>query len=72
VKCVKYWRNLLLMVDIVELRNAADRLRQWAKEIRLDAVPAPYSNANEDIAMLERIAGLLEDAAAEIVRLNTK
>ena len=61
-----------MMVDIVELRNAADRLRQWAKEIRLDAVSAPYSNANEDIAMLERIAGLLEDAAAEIVRLNTK
>jgi hypothetical protein len=60
------------MVDIVELRNAADRLRQWAKEIRLDAVPTPYSNANDDIAMLERIAGLLEDAAAEIVRLKAK
>ena len=61
-----------MMVDIVELRNAADRLRQWAKEIRLDAVPTPYSNANDDIAMLERIAGLLEDAAAEIVRLKAK
>ena len=60
------------MIDIVELRNAANTLRQWAKEIRLDAVPTPYSNANEDIAMLERVARLLEDAAGEIARLKAK
>jgi len=60
------------MTDIIELRNAANTLRQWAKEIRLDAVPAPYSNANEDIAMLERVARLLEEAAGEIARLNAK
>jgi hypothetical protein len=60
------------MTGIVELRNAANTLRQWAKEIRLDALPAPYSSANEDIAVLERIAGLLEDAAAEIARLTAK
>ena len=60
------------MSDIVELRNAANTLRQWAKDIRLDAVPAPYASASEDIAALERIAGLLEDAADEIVRLRPK
>ena len=47
------------MTDIVELRNAANTLRQWAKEIRLEAAPAPYANASEDIAALERIASLL-------------
>ena len=60
------------MTDIIELRNAANTLRQWAKEIRLDAVPAPYSNANEDIAMLERVARLLEEAATEIAHLKAK
>jgi hypothetical protein len=60
------------VTDTVELRNAANTLRQWAKEIRLDAVPAPYSSANEDIAKLERIAALLDGAAAEIARLTAK
>jgi hypothetical protein len=58
------------VTDIVELRNAANTLRQWAKEIRLEATPAPYANASEDIAALERTASLLEDAADEIVRLR--
>jgi hypothetical protein len=60
------------VTDIVELRNAANTLRQWAKEIRLEAAPAPYANASEDIAALERTASLLEEAADEIVRLRAK
>jgi hypothetical protein len=45
------------MVDIVELRNTARRLRQWAKEIRLDSLPAPYATSDEDAGVLEKAAG---------------
>jgi hypothetical protein len=45
------------MVDIVELRNIARRLRQWAKEIRLDSLPAPYATNDEDAGVLEKAAG---------------
>jgi hypothetical protein len=58
------------MTDIVELRNAANTLRQTAKEIRHDSVPAPYATADEDIGMLERVANLLDEAADEIPRLR--
>jgi hypothetical protein len=59
-----------MMVDVVELRNAANTLRQWAREIRRDCVPAPYASASEDIAMLERVVSLLEEAANEVLRLR--
>jgi hypothetical protein len=58
------------MVDIVELRNAANTLRRWAGEIRLDSVPAPYATASEDIGTLEYVAKLLDAAADEIVSLR--
>jgi hypothetical protein len=44
------------MVDVVELRNAAAILRQWASEIRRDSVPAPYATAGEDISLLEKVS----------------
>lgn len=33
-------------------------------------MPAPYAGAEEDIAMLERIAALLDEAAAELIWLR--
>jgi hypothetical protein len=42
------------MTDVVELRNAANTLRQWAREIRHESVPAPYATADEDIGMVEK------------------
>jgi hypothetical protein len=48
------------MIEVVELRNAASTLRQWAKEIRHESVPAPYATVDEDIGIRERVAGLLE------------
>ena len=58
------------MADIVELRNAAETLRLWAKEVRRENMPAPYTGADEDTSMLERIATLLDEAADEIIRLR--
>ena len=60
-----------MMTDVVKLRNAANTLRQWAREIRHESVPAPYATADEDIGMLEKVAGLLDQAADEILRLRT-
>jgi hypothetical protein len=54
------------MVDNVELRNTARRLRQWAKEIRLDSLPAPYATSNEDADVLDKAATLMESAADDI------
>jgi hypothetical protein len=59
------------MTDLTELRSAAKTLRQWVNEIRADSVPAPYAAAGQDIALLERCASLLEDAADEIARLRS-
>lgn len=59
------------MVDVYDLRNAAATLREWANEIRRENTPAPYAGANEDIAMLEKVADLLNDAATEILALRT-
>ena len=56
------------MVDIVELRSAADKLRHWADEIRRENTPTPFVGADDDIRMLERVATLLDDAADEIIR----
>jgi hypothetical protein len=58
------------MVEIADLRNAANRMRRRAAEIRLDSVPAPYYNSNEDTEALEKIASLLDEAADEILRLR--
>ena len=58
------------MVDVAELRNAANTLRRWAGKIRLDSVPAPYATTSEDIGTLEYVAKLLDAAADEIVRLR--
>jgi hypothetical protein len=58
------------MADPVELKNAAARLRQWAKEIRLENMPAPYAGADEDIATLEKVGALLDEAADEILRFR--
>jgi molybdenum cofactor biosynthesis enzyme MoaA len=58
------------MADIIELRSAAERLRHWADEIRRENTPAPYVGADEDVRTLERIAGLLNEAAEEIHRLR--
>jgi hypothetical protein len=60
------------MVDVVELRNAATILRQWASEIRRDSVPAPYATASEDISLLEKVSDLLEQAADEVLRLERR
>jgi hypothetical protein len=54
------------MVDNVELRNTARRLRQWAKGIRLDSLPAPYATSNEDADVLDKAATLMETAADDI------
>jgi hypothetical protein len=59
------------MTDVVELRNAANTLRLWANEIRHENVPAPYTTADQDIGMLDRVADLLEQAADEILRFRT-
>jgi hypothetical protein len=59
------------MTDVVELRNAANTLRQWAKEIRHENVPALYATTDQDIGILGRVADLLEQAADEILRLRT-
>ena len=56
------------MVNIVELRNTALVLRQWAKEILIDTVPAPYATSDADAAVLEKAAKLMEEAADEIDR----
>ena len=54
------------MVNLVELRNTALILRQWAKEIRneIDQVSA---EANE-VGTLDKAAKLMEEAADEIDR----
>ena len=58
------------MVDMSELRSTADNLRQWAKEIRRENRPAPFAGAGEDIAMLEKVGTLLDEAADEIIRFR--
>jgi hypothetical protein len=58
------------MADIIELRNAAEKLRLWAKEVRSENMPAPYAGADEDMSTLERVATLLDEAANEIIRLR--
>ena len=58
------------MADVVKLRNAAEKLRLWAQEVRRENMPAPYAGADEEMSMLERIATLLDEAADEIIRLR--
>jgi len=54
------------MVSLVELRNTALILRQWAKEIRDEISPGP-GDANE-LGTLDKAAKLMEEAADEIDR----
>lgn len=59
------------MPYLAELRPTANKLRQLALEIRRENTPAPYTGADEDIAMLENVSSLLEKAAEEIARLRS-
>jgi hypothetical protein len=58
------------MPYLAKLRPAANKLRQLAFDIRRENTPAPYAGAEEDIAMLENVSALLEQAADEIARLR--
>lgn len=54
------------MVNLVELRNTALILRQWAKEIRNEIGRGPVEP--NEIGTLEKAAKLMEEAADEIDR----
>jgi hypothetical protein len=58
------------MVNLVELRNTALILRQWAKEIR-NEVGQGQVDANE-ISTLEKAAKLMEEAADDIDRMISR
>jgi len=58
------------MVDVVELRKTAKRLREWAKQIRRNSDATPYATSIEDSGLLDKAAGGLEDACDEITRLS--
>ena len=58
------------MVNLVELRNTALILRQWAKEIR-NEVGQGQVEANE-ISTLEKAAKLMEEAADDIDRMISR
>jgi hypothetical protein len=55
------------MVNLVELRNTALILRQWATEIRAEISSGPLAQGNE-IDTLDEAAKLMEEAADEIDR----
>jgi hypothetical protein len=56
------------MVDIVELRKTAKRLREWARQIRRESDATPYATSGEVILLLDKAAKGLEDACDEISR----
>ena len=56
------------MVSLVELRNTALILRQWATEIRAEVSHGPQPVASGEIDTIETAAKLMEEAADEIDR----
>lgn len=64
------------MVDIAKARETAKNLREWAKQIRRDAVTVPHATAREDSRLLDNAAKQLEEACivfdgTDITRLPT-
>jgi hypothetical protein len=63
-----FWKSS--MVDIVELRETAKRLREWARQIRRESDATPYATSLEDSGLLDKAAKGLEDACDEITVLS--
>ena len=59
------------MVNIPKARDTAKNLREWAKQIRRDAVTVPHATAREDSRLLDN-ARQLEDACKELQRFKRK
>ena len=53
------------MIDIEKARETAKNLREWAKQIRRDAVTVPHATAREDSRLLDNAAKQLEEACKE-------
>ena len=62
----------LQMVDIAKARETAKNLREWAKQIRRDAVTVPHATAREDSRLLDNAAKQLEEACKELERSKRK
>ena len=60
------------MVNIPKARDTAKNLREWAKQIRRDAVTVPHATAREDSRLLDNAARQLEDACKELQRFKRK
>jgi hypothetical protein len=58
------------MVDIQEMRATAAKLRELARQIRLDASIKNDPTADLDAGLLNQAADQLEKSAAEIDRLR--
>jgi hypothetical protein len=62
----------LQMIDIAKARETAKNLREWAKQIRRDAVTVPHATAREDSRLLDNAAKQLEEACRELERAKRK
>jgi hypothetical protein len=62
----------LQMVDIAKARETAKNLREWAKQIRRDAVTVSHATAREDSRLLDNAAKQLEEACKELERPKRK
>jgi hypothetical protein len=56
------------MVDIAKARETAKNLREWARQIRRDAVTVPHATAREDSTLLDNAAKQL---VATLAVVNT-
>jgi hypothetical protein len=65
-----FWKSS--MVDIVELRETAKRLREWARQIRRESDATPYATSLEDSGLLDKAAKGLEAHAMKSRSFQSK
>ncbi len=58
------------MTNLAELLDVAKNLRDFATQIRRDSEAMRYPTAELDASLLEKAAKMMEDAAAELERLQ--